>query len=73
MTTTSRRQLGVADVHPQDSLPSFHIGTVEDDLAIEATGPNQRRIKDFGPVGRLQDDDALLGVEAVQLREELIR
>ena len=50
----------------------FMSGPVEDDLAVEAARPQQRRIEDVGPVRRGDDDDAGVGVEAVHLDEDLV-
>ena len=41
-------------------------------MAVEAAGTEERRIEDVGPVGRGEDDDALVGVEAVHLDEDLV-
>jgi hypothetical protein len=68
-----RGQLDAADVHSRDFLSALQVRTVKDGLAIEAAGPEQRGVQDLRPVGRRQDEDALLGVEAVQLREELVQ
>ena len=59
----------------QDLQPASEIGIPEDDLAIEASRAQQRRIEDLGPVRRRHDDDRILGVrlEAVDLRQELIQ
>ena len=34
------------------------VGPIDQDLAVEAAGPQQRRIEDFRPVGRGEQDDA---------------
>jgi hypothetical protein len=60
-------------VHPQDRLAAFHVGPVDRDLPVEAPGPQQRRVKDVGPVGGRDQDDAALGVEAVHLNEQLVQ
>ena len=41
-------------------------------LAIEPSGPQQRRIQDLRPVGRRQDHDRHRPVEPVHLRQQLI-
>src|SRR5690606_21525856 len=45
---------------------------VDDDLAVEAAGPQQRRVEDVGPVGGRDEDDAGAGVEPVHLDEQLV-
>ncbi len=42
------------------------------DLAVEAAGPQQRRVEDVGPVGGRDQDDALALAEAVHLDEQLV-
>ena len=69
---TVRERLA-ARVHRQDRLAAFEIGTVDDDLAIEATRPEQRRIEDVRTVRRREQDHAGLRVEAVHLHEQLVQ
>ena len=69
----ARSQLHGADMHFQNFLPSFEVGTVENDLTIEAARPQQSGVQDFRPVGRRQDHDTFLGIEAVKLCEELVQ
>ena len=38
-------------VHLEDRLAALEVGAVDDDLAVEAAGPQQRRVEDVGPVG----------------------
>ena len=38
-------------VHVEDRLAALEVGAVDDDLAVEAPGPQQRRVEDVGPVG----------------------
>src|SRR2546428_84508 len=70
-----RSSVGCCCVYPSAATPRgiTEVGAVEDHLTIEAAGPEQRRVQDFGPVRGRQDHDAVLGVEAVELREELIQ
>ncbi len=53
-------------------LASPHVGLVDEDLTVEPPRPQQRRIEDFRTVGRGHDDDALPGVKAVHLGQELV-
>ena len=59
-------------VHGQDGLAALPVGTVHHDLAVEAAGAQQRRVEDVGPVGGRHDDDALVGLEAVHLHQQLV-
>ena len=68
-TLVERLALGV-DL--EDLGPALHVRAVEDDLAVEPAGPQQRRVEDVGPVGRGDDDDVGVGVEAVHLDEDLV-
>ena len=59
-------------VHREDRLAALEVGTVDDDLTVEATRTQQRGVEDVGPVGGREQDHALLLVEAVHLHEELV-
>ena len=63
----------LAHVHAQDLLAAEHVGVRHDDLAVEAAGTQQRGIEHVGPVGGGDDDDALVGLEAVHLDEQLVQ
>ena len=56
----------------EDLLAAPAVGTVDDDLAVEAAGAQQRRVEDVGPVGGGDEDDVVLHLEAVHLDEELV-
>src|SRR5581483_9621985 len=60
-------------VYPQDPLASGQVRLGDHDLAVEPAGPQQRRVQDVGPVGGGDDDDAALGVEAVELDQHLVQ
>ena len=64
-----RLALGV-DV--EDRLAALEVGLVDHDLAVEAPGPQQRRVEDVGPVGGGDEDDAGAGVEPVHLDQQLV-
>ena len=53
------------------SRPS-EVGPVDEDLPVEAAGPEQGGIENVGPVRRREDDEAARRVEAVHLDEELV-
>ena len=59
-------------MHLEDLLAALEVGAVDDDLAVEAAGAQQRRVEDVGAVGGGDEDDAGLDVEAVHLDEELV-
>ena len=48
------------------------VGAIDDDLAVEAPGAQQRRVEDVGPVGGRDHDDVVLHLEAVHLDEQLV-
>ena len=60
-------------VHPQDALAPPHVGRVHHHLAVEAAGTQQRRVQHVGTVGGRQQDDALVGLEAVHLHQERVQ
>ncbi len=57
----------------EDLLAADHVRIGDDDLPVEAAGPEQRRVEHVGPVGRGDEDDALVRLEAVHLDEELVQ
>ena len=67
------RERHLAHVHFEDLLAADHVGVRHDDLAVEAARTQQRRIEHVGPVGRGDQDDALIGLEAVHLDEQLVQ
>ena len=56
----------------QDLLAAADVGVRHHDLAVEAAGAQQRRIEHVGPVGGGDQDDALVGLEAVHLDQQLV-
>ena len=62
-----------AGVDLEDPLAALAVGPVDHDLAVEAPGPQQRRVEDVGPVGGGDEDDVVLHLEAVHLDEELVQ
>ena len=57
----------------QDLLAPVDIGARHHDLAVEAARAEQGRVEHVGPVGRGDDDDALIRLEAVHLDEQLVQ
>ena len=56
----------------QDSFAPAAVRTVDQHLAIEASGAQQRRVEDLGAVGRGEQHDALTRVEAVEFDQKLV-
>jgi cell division protease FtsH len=59
-------------VDVKDLLAAVDIGPRNDDLTVEAARPQKRWVEHVGPVGRGDDDDALIGFKAVHLDEQLV-
>ena len=57
----------------QDGLTASQIRLVDDDLTVEAAGPQERLIEHLRTVRRRHDDDALRRVEAVHFGQELVQ
>ena len=68
----ARRDRLVVRVHAQDAFSPCEVRRVDDDLAVEATGSQQRGIEHVGPVRRGDEDHAGAYVEAVELDEHLV-
>jgi hypothetical protein len=49
------------------------VGTVDQHLAVEAAGAQQRGVENFRPVGSGEDDEARARVETVELDQELVQ
>ncbi len=64
-----RRALGV---DAEDLLAAAHVGARHGDAAVEAAGAQDGRVEHVGTVGRRDDDDAFVRLEAVHLDEELV-
>src|SRR5262249_14598747 len=62
-----------AGVDFEDVFAAFAVGPVDDALAVEAAGPQQRRVEDVGTVGRGDQDDVVLHLEAVHLDQQLVQ
>src|SRR5438132_1529377 len=71
--TDTFREFHCLRVHPQNFFASFHIGKIDRDLSIETSRTQQRRIENIGTVGRGDDDDTFLRVEAVHLDQQCIQ
>ncbi len=59
-------------MHAQDRLAALEVRSLDGDLPVEAARAQQRGVEDVGPVGRGDEDDVRLDVEAVHLDEELV-
>src|SRR5665647_3582503 len=59
-------------MHVEDGPAPGPVGPVDDDLAVEAAGAQQRGVEDVGAVGGGEEDDVVLHLEAVHLDEQLV-
>ena len=62
----------VLRVNAEDALATEDVRTVDRDLAVEATGAQQRRVEDVRTVGGGDEDHRVIRLEAVHLNEELV-
>ena len=60
-------------MHLQDLLAADDVGPRHHHLAVEAAGTQQRGIEHVGTVGRGNQNDAFIGLEAVHLDQQLIQ
>ena len=67
------RQRHLFHVNPENLLAAIDVGPRDHHHAVEAAGPKQRRVEDVGTVGRGDDDDAFVGLEAVHLDQQLVQ
>src|SRR5215467_3421481 len=65
-------ELRLPQMDLEDVDPSLLVGPIDQDLAIETAGAQQRRIKNFGAVGRRQNHKAGPRIEAVHVDKKLI-
>ena len=67
------RQADVPGVDLQGGKSARQVGPVHGDAPVEAARTQQGLVQHLRPVGGPQNDDALAGVEAVQLRQQLVQ
>jgi len=60
-------------VDAQDLFAAHHVGVRHHDLTVEAARTQQGGVEHVGPVGRSDDDDALVRIEAVHLDQQLVQ
>ena len=60
------------DVDAEDLFAAANVGQADDHAAVEAAGAQQRGIEHVGAVGGGDEDDAVVGLEAVHLDEQLV-
>ena len=60
-------------MHLEDLLAPQDVGVGHYHLAVEAAGPQQRRIEHVRTVGGGDEDDALVRLEAVHLHQQLVQ
>ena len=68
-----RVELHAVRVDAQNVQPPLEVGPVDQDLAVEPSGPQERGVEDLGAIGRGEDDDAGSAVEPVHLDQELVQ
>ena len=56
----------------EDLAPAVAVGRLDADAAVKPPRPQQRLVEDLGTVGRAQDDDGVVALEAVHLGEDLV-
>ncbi len=61
------------DVDAEDLFAAAHVGQADHYAAVETAGAQQRGIEHVGAVGGRDEDDAVVGFEAVHLDEQLIQ
>ena len=66
------RGLDLAGVNLENPFAPLDIGSGHHDLAVEATGPQKRRIEHVGTVGGGDQNDAFIRFETVHLDQQLI-
>ena len=59
-------------VHAEDAFAPLDIGTIHDDAPIETARPEEGRIEHVRTVGRGDEDDALVRLEAIHLDQQLV-
>ncbi len=62
-----------ADMHFQNLLATTHVRQRHDNLAVETARTQQRRIEYVRTVGRGDDDDAFVALEAIHLDQRLVQ
>mmetsp|Transcript_81145 Transcript_81145/g.238445 ORF Transcript_81145/g.238445 Transcript_81145/m.238445 type:complete len:242 (-) Transcript_81145:145-870(-) len=59
-------------MHLEDGGAALHVRRVHLDLPVEAAWPNQRLVEDVCTIGRREDHDPVVALEAVHLRQQLV-
>src|SRR5690606_22829403 len=65
-------QRHLAHVHLEDLLATTDVRQPHHHLAVETARTQQRRVEHIGTVGRSDDDDAVVHLEAVHLHQQLV-
>ena len=63
-------ELHLGHVDLEDLLAAANVGPIDQHVAVEAAGPQQRRVERFGPVRGGHHDHAAVGAEAVHLDQQ---
>ena len=62
-----------AGVNLENFFAVADVGTVQDDAAVEAAGPQESRVQNIGPVGRRHHNHLLVRFKAVHFHQNLIQ
>ena len=60
-------------VHFEDLNAAINVGARHNNLPIKTAGTQQGWVKDVGPVGGSDDDDAFIGLKAVHFDQQLVQ
>ena len=66
-------QRNLPGMHPQNSFPAPHIGSIHHDLPIEPAGTEKRRIEHVRAVRGRDENHSIVGLEPVHLHQQLIQ
>src|SRR5271169_1331961 len=60
-------------MHREDLLAAALVWPIDQDLAVEPPGAQQRRIEDLRPVGRSEQDETARRIEPIELGQQLVQ
>ncbi len=63
----------VLGMDPQDLLAALHVGGIDHDLAVEAAGAQQCRVKDVCAVGCRDEHHGIVCLKAVHFHQQLVQ
>ena len=71
--STSSAVLIFSGMDFEDCFPSRQVGELHRHAAVKAAGTGERRVERFRPVGRGQDDDAVIVLEPIHFGQKLVQ